>query len=34
MIYIADETLEKILKEDVPYLDLTTWILGIGECCS
>jgi molybdenum transport protein len=31
MIYIADETLEKILKEDVPYLDLTTWILGIGE---
>lgn len=31
MTYIADETLEKILKEDVPYLDLTTHIMGIGE---
>jgi molybdenum transport protein len=31
MIYIADETLERILKEDVPYLDLTTLITGIGD---
>jgi molybdenum transport protein len=31
MVYLADETLEKFIKEDVPYLDLTTWILGIGE---
>lgn len=30
MLYIADETLERFLKEDVPYLDLTTWALGIG----
>lgn len=31
MIYITDETIEKLIKEDVPYLDLTTWIMGIGE---
>jgi molybdenum transport protein len=31
MIYITDEMLEKIIKEDVPYLDLTTYIMGIGE---
>jgi molybdenum transport protein len=30
MVYIADETIEKWMKEDVPYLDLTTWALGIG----
>jgi molybdenum transport protein len=29
MIYIAEATLEKILKEDVPYLDLTTSILNV-----
>jgi molybdenum transport protein len=32
MLYIADETIEKWMKEDVPYLDLTTWALGIGDC--
>jgi molybdenum transport protein len=32
MFYIPDETLDKLLKEDVPYFDLTTWILGIGDC--
>jgi molybdenum transport protein len=32
MLYIADETIEKWIKEDVPYLDLTTWVLGIGDC--
>ncbi len=31
MIYIADATLERFIKEDVPYLDLTTWGLGIGN---
>lgn len=30
-MYIADETIDKIIKEDVPYLDLTTELLGIGE---
>ncbi|ADU27773.1 ModD protein [Ethanoligenens harbinense] len=30
-MYIADETIDKIIKEDVPYLDLTTKLLGIGE---
>jgi molybdenum transport protein len=30
MLYIADETIEKWMKEDIPYLDLTTWALGIG----
>jgi len=29
MVYVADETLERILKEDVPHLDLTTWLLDI-----
>lgn len=32
MLYIADETIEKWMKEDVPYLDLTTWALEIGDC--
>lgn len=31
MFYITEETLDKFIKEDVPYLDLTTSILGIGE---
>lgn len=29
-MYIADETIDKIIKEDVPYLDLTTELLEIG----
>lgn len=31
MIYITDDSIEKFIKEDVPYLDLTTWILEIGD---
>jgi molybdenum transport protein len=31
MLYIADETIEKWIKEDVPYLDLTAWVLRIGD---
>jgi len=31
MMYISDEVIDKLLAEDVPYLDLTTWALGIGE---
>jgi molybdenum transport protein len=31
MLYLADETIEKFLNEDIPYLDLTTWIMEIGH---
>lgn len=31
MIYIPDEVIDRIIAEDVPYLDLTTWAVGIGE---
>lgn len=31
MIYFTDETLDRFIKEDVPYIDLTTQVLGIGE---
>lgn len=31
MMYIADETIEKIMREDVPYFDLTTTLLGIAK---
>lgn len=30
MLYISDETIDSWIKEDVPYLDLTTLTLGIG----
>lgn len=30
MLYVADEDIERFIKEDVPYIDLTTMILGIG----
>lgn len=30
MIRIGEETLERWIREDVPYLDLTTTLLGIG----
>lgn len=30
MFYISDETIDRWIKEDVPYLDLTTLTLGIG----
>lgn len=29
MIYIKDQTIENIINEDIPYIDLTTSILGI-----
>lgn len=32
MIYTSDETIDRYIKEDVPYGDLTTWVLGIGGC--
>ena len=31
MIYIADETIERWIKEDLPFIDLTTELLGIGS---
>ncbi|AIQ62012.1 Nicotinate-nucleotide pyrophosphorylase [carboxylating] [compost metagenome] len=31
MIYIPDESIDKMIGEDIPYLDLTTWALGIGD---
>ncbi|SHI20045.1 ModD protein [Desulfosporosinus lacus] len=30
MLYIGDETIDRWIKEDVPYIDLTTLTLGIG----
>ena len=30
MLYIGDETIDGWIKEDVPYIDLTTLTLGIG----
>ena len=30
MVYIADETIERWIREDVPYGDLTSWLLEIG----
>lgn len=31
VLYITDTTLEDFIKEDVPFIDLTTLILGIGD---
>lgn len=31
MIYISDEGIDRMISEDVPYCDLTTWVLGIGK---
>lgn len=31
MVYISDETLDRMIEEDTPYVDLTTWALDIGE---
>ena len=31
MLYVADEDIERFIKEDVPYIDLTTLVLGIGD---
>ncbi|MVX65447.1 ModD protein [Clostridium chromiireducens] len=30
-MYISDELIDKFIKEDIPYIDLTTLILGIGH---
>jgi molybdenum transport protein len=30
-MYISDETIDRFLKEDVPYIDLTTLVLEIGN---
>ncbi len=30
MVFIGDSTIDKFIKEDIPYIDLTTLILGIG----
>lgn len=30
-MFISDETIDRFIKEDVPYIDLTTLVLGIGE---
>ena len=29
-MYISDELIDRFIKEDVPYIDLTTLVLGIG----
>ncbi|MZP29812.1 ModD protein [Heliobacterium undosum] len=29
MVYMTDEAIERLLKEDVPYIDLTSMVLGI-----
>ncbi|MBU3213756.1 ModD protein [Clostridium estertheticum] len=31
MVYINDETIENIIKEDIPYIDLTSLVLGINN---
>lgn len=31
VVYITDETIEKFIKEDIPYIDLTTLVLGIDK---
>lgn len=31
MVYITDEIIDRIIKEDMPYSDITTEMLGIGE---
>ncbi len=31
MLYVADEEIERFIREDAPYIDLTTLVLGIGE---
>jgi len=30
-MYITDETIDRLIREDIPYLDLTTHILNIRE---
>lgn len=33
MFYIDDRAIERFIKEDVPYMDLTTHLLEIGQQC-
>jgi molybdenum transport protein len=30
-MYISDDIIDKLINEDVPYFDLTTWVLDIGN---
>lgn len=30
MIYLSDEDIDRLIREDAPYIDLTTLVLGIG----
>jgi molybdenum transport protein len=30
-MFISTEEIDRLIKEDVPYIDLTSWSLGIGE---
>jgi molybdenum transport protein len=29
--FFSEDSIDRLIKEDVPYLDLTTWALGIGN---
>lgn len=31
MLYLSNDEIDKLIKEDVPYIDLTSWTLGIKE---
>jgi molybdenum transport protein len=31
MIFFTDEEIDRLISEDIPYGDLTTWVLGIGQ---
>lgn len=31
MIFIPNETIDKFIQEDVPYIDLTTFVFGFGD---
>lgn len=31
MMYISDQVIDQFIAEDVPYIDLTTWVMGFGE---
>ena len=31
MIYFSDNDIDRLIKEDMPYIDLTTQLLGIGK---
>jgi len=31
MLYLSTDEIDRLIKEDVPYIDLTSWTLGIRE---